>query len=192
MMSKVAGKMIEVRKYNSKDILIKELGGVWMLTVRGDLSKQRFQTAIAKTCGLRIPQPLKVNSSKNLSLAWMSPDELLIFTYSEVFHEKIKKGLDSSLKGMHSLILDVSGARNLFMVEGILWRELLAKGSPVDLRKSVFTEKAFRRTRLGQVSVAFWMASDNSAYIICGRSYSDFFYDWLCNAASDGSLTKFF
>jgi len=184
--------MIEVRKYNSRDILIKELGGVEMLTVRGDLSKQRFQTAIAKTCGLRIPQPLKVNTSKNLSLAWMSPDELLIFTYSEVFHNKIKKGLVSSLKGIHSLILDVSDARNVFMVEGILWRELLAKGSPVDLRKSAFTEKAFRRTRLGQVSVAFWMASDNSVYIICGRSNSDFFYDWLCNAASDGSLTKFF
>mgnify|MGYP001971830104 CR=1 FL=1 len=81
--------MIEVRKYNSKDILIKELGGVGMLTVRGDLSKQQFQTAIAKTCGLKIPQPLIVNSSKNLSLAWMSPDELLIFTYSEVFHKKI-------------------------------------------------------------------------------------------------------
>ena len=103
MMSKVAGKMIEVRKYNSRDILIKELGGVEMLTVRGDLSKQRFQTAIAKTCGLRIPQPLKVNTSKNLSLAWMSPDELLIFTYSEVFHNNIKKGLVSSLKGIHSL-----------------------------------------------------------------------------------------
>ena len=192
MMSKATGKMIEVRKYNSKDILIKEFGEVGMLTVRGEFSTQRFQAVIAKTCNVRIPKPLNINSSKNLSLAWMSPDELLIFSFSGAFHEKTKKGLNSSLKGSHSLILDVSGARSLFLVEGILWRELLAKGSPVDFRKNSFTKGTFRRTRMGQVSVAFWMVSDNSAYIICGRSHSDFFYDWLCNAASDGSLTKFF
>ena len=45
---------------------------------------------------LRIGKPLNIKSSKNLSLAWMSPDELLIFTYSEVFHKKIKKGLDEA------------------------------------------------------------------------------------------------
>jgi len=192
MMSKVTGKMIEVRKYNSKDITIKELGGVPMLTVRGDLSNKRFQAIIAKTCDVRIPKSLNIKSSKNLSLAWMSPDELLIFSFSGAFHEKTKKGLDSALKGLHSLILDVSGARSLFLVEGILWRELLAKGSPVDVRQSSFAKDAFRRTRIGQVSVAFWMAGDNSVHIICGRSHSDFFYDWLCNAASDGSLTKYF
>ena len=35
--------------------------------------------------------------------------------------------------------------------------ELLAKGSPINLFPSEFNSDSFRRTRLGQVSTAFWM-----------------------------------
>ncbi len=192
MMSKALDKMIEVRKHESKEILIKEFEGVGMITLRGNFSNKSFQKALTESCKLGVPKPLSIKSNKDLSLAWMSPDELLLIIHTDGKTEKIKKELGFSLEGMHSLVLDVSGSRKIFMIEGTLWRELLAKGSPVDLRKKSFTKGSFLRTRIGQVSVAFWMVSNNSVYVICGRSYSSFFYEWLCNAAVDGSLRKFF
>ena len=184
--------MIEVKEYITKEVLIKEIGDVGMITVRGDLSNKQFQLAITKNCNLEIPRPLTINSNGKLSVAWMSSDELLILTYSDTNLEKIQRSLISFLKDSHSLVLDISSSRSFFLIKGPLWRELLAKGSPVDLRPTSFNKNSFRRTRMGQVSVAFWMANENSAFIICGRSYSDFFYDWLCNAAVDGSLSRFF
>ena len=84
MMSKEVARMIEVKEYKSKQILIKELGEVGMITVRGDLSNKQFQADIAKTCQLDVPKPLTINSNKKLSVAWMSSDELLILNSSRV------------------------------------------------------------------------------------------------------------
>ncbi len=191
-MSKEVDRVIEVKEHNRNEILVREIGGTGMITVRGDLSNKQFQAAIVKNFYLDVPKPLNINRNESCSVAWMSSDELLILTYSETNVEKIKNSLETSFRNVHSLVLDVSGSRSLFTVEGPLWREVLAKGSPIDLRTKSFTQNSFVRTRMGQVSVAFWMASEHSAKIICGRSYSEFLYDWLCNAAKPGSLTKFF
>ncbi len=192
MMSREIGRMIELRDYKSANMRVTELGGVGMITVRGDLSNKRFQTVMAKICNLEVPKPLTINKNRNICVAWMSPDELLLVCHSDAYTKKIRKDLGSSLKLIHSLVLDVSGSRSIFLIEGTLWRELLAKGSPVDLRSNSFTKESFRRTRMGQISVAFWMGGDDSAYVICGKSYSSFFYDWLCNAAITDSLSEFF
>ena len=83
-------------------------------------------------------------------------------------------------------------SRTVFSIKGSLWRELLAKGTPIDLCPNKFTSTSFRRTRLGQVSTAFWMVKTDQIYIVCGRSFKEFFFKWLCNAANEKSITKFF
>ena len=122
----------------------------------------------------------------------MSPNELLLF--SKNLNETIKliTIIENSLKGIESLVLDVSSSRTVFSIKGSLWRELLAKGTPINLCPNKFTSTSFRRTRLGQVSTAFWMVKTDQIYIVCGRSFEEFFFKWLCNAANEKSITKFF
>ena len=184
--------MVEVIENKSGEISIKEVKSVGMISVRCDLLNKRFQKIVSKTCNLAVPKPLSINHNKNLSIAWMSTNEVLILDYSNAYLEKIIKDFKSFSSDMELLVLDSSSSRNLFLVNGDLWREVFAKGTPIDLRPAFFNKDSFRRTRMGQIAVAFWMVSEYSAHIICSRSHSSFFYDWLCNASSKGSLEKFF
>ena len=93
---------------------------------------------------------------------------------------------------MEKLVLDISSSRTIFSIKGCFWRELLAKGSPINLFPSEFNSDSFRRTRLGQVSTAFWMIKEDEIYVLCGQSYKNFFFKWLCNAADEKSINKFF
>ena len=192
MTLKEVDKMIEVTANKSSDIGIKELKSVGMISVRGDLLNNRFQKIIANSCNLAVPKPLSVNHNKDLSVAWMSPDELLILDYSESYLEKITEDFKSLATSMETLVLDTSSSRSLFLINGSLWREVLAKGTPIDLRPTSFKRDSFRRTRMGQIAVAFWMVDEHSVHIICSRSHSSFFYEWLCNASTKGSLEKYF
>ena len=52
----------------------------------------------------------------------MSPNELLLF--SKNLNETIKliTIIENSLKGIESLVLDVSSSRTVFSIKGSLWR----------------------------------------------------------------------
>ena len=108
MTLKEVDKMIEVTANKSSDVSIQELKSVGMITVRGDLLNKRFQKIIADSCHLAVPKPLSVNHKKDLSVAWMSPDELLILDYSESYLEKITEDFKSLATGMETLVLDLS------------------------------------------------------------------------------------
>ena len=163
-----------------------------MISIRTHLVDKKFQKIIKDVFKINVPNKLKFTSNKNLYLAWMSPNELLLISKNLNKVTKLIKSIEDSLKGIESLVLDVSSSRTVFSIKGSLWRELLAKGTPINLCPNKFTSTSFRRTRLGQVSTAFWMVKTDQIYIVCGRSFKEFFFKWLCNAANEKSITKFF
>lgn len=93
---------------------------------------------------------------------------------------------------MHHLSADVSDVRSLFRIEGRGAREVLAKGAPVDLAIDKFGPGDFRRTRLGQVAVAFWMTGDDAFSLVCFRSVEEFVGRWLQLAARPGSQVGYY
>ena len=118
MTLKEVDKMIEVTAKKNSDISIQELKNVGMISVRGDLLNSRFKQIITNSCNLAVPKPLSVNHNKDLSVAWMSPDELLILDYSESYLEKITEDFKSLAKSMETLVLDMSSSRSLFLING--------------------------------------------------------------------------
>ena len=163
-----------------------------MICLRTDLIDKKFQNIIKDVLKINVPNKLEFTSNKSLYLAWMSPNELLLISKNLNDVTKLIKKIKDSLKGIEALVLDVSSSRTVFSIKGSLWRELLAKGTPINLCPNKFTSTSFRRTRLGQVSTAFWMVKNNQLYIVCGRSFKEFFFKWLCNAANEKSITNFF
>ena len=163
-----------------------------MISLRADLSDKKFQNIIKDVFKINVPNKLEFTSNKNLYIAWISPNELLLISKNLNEVTKLIKSIEDSLKGIEALVLDVSSSRTVFSIKGSLWRELLAKGTPINLRPNKFTSSSFRRTRLGQVSTAFWMVKTDQIYIVCGRSFQEFFFKWLCNAANEKSITNFF
>ena len=157
-----------------------------MLTLRGDLSSKPFITALKKSVSTDLPSACQITHDEKMSVAWMSPDELLILTpYDQVAGLQAK--LQKALGKKHFLLADVSDARVSFTLSGDKVREVIAKLAPVDLAPDHFAPGMFRRTRFGQISAAFWLLSETEVRVICFRSVAEFMFNQLSAAARPGS-----
>jgi len=165
------------------EVLVAAQRRVAMLTLKADLSNKATCAAIKKVLGQAVPEARKTAGG----LAWMAPDELLIMVPNGTALEELARRLDAEIKAP-SLAVDVSDARAVFTLKGNKAREVLAKGAPVDLSPAAFGLGDFRRTRLGQVAVAFWMEADDEITLVCFASLRQFMFNWLVNAAQKGSL----
>ena len=61
-----------------------------MITVRGDLNSRKLKSAFNKVVGATLPKERKVTLAEN-SIAWMSPDELLIICGYDNVSDLMKK-----------------------------------------------------------------------------------------------------
>lgn len=161
--------------------------GPGMVTLRGDLAAAPIREAVLAATGLALPDRRRIAIAGDQAAAWMSPDELLLFT-APGGGPRLAAALGAALSGVHHLAADVSAARAVFRIEGEGGREVLAKGAPVDLSRAAFGPGDLRRTRLGQVAVAFWMVDAATFELVCFRSVAGFTARWLAQAAAPGSL----
>ncbi|MGH1356992.1 MAG: sarcosine oxidase subunit gamma [Thalassovita sp.] len=169
---------------------VTEIGPQGMITLRGDLSTMK--DALAQISGT-LPDARGITHTGGRSVAWMSPDELLILLPYDQVGAAIET-LNGALAGTHFLAVNVSDARAIFTVSGAgnAVRETLAKLAPVDLSPEVFKPGEIRRTRIAQIAAAFWLAEDGTAHVICFRSVAQYAFDLLKTAASDGAEVGYF
>ena len=171
-------------------IKIKDTGLLGMITLRGDLKSNVLAKALKLELGMIIPEQRQITSTSKGSIAWMSPDELLIIIdYKNV--SKTISNLNSSLSGTHNLVVDVSDARSVFSLNGGAIRDVLSKGSPADLSVDALPIGEVRRTRIAQLAVAFWFTDELNCQLICFRSVGGYIMEWLKNASEDGSEVNF-
>jgi sarcosine oxidase subunit gamma len=156
-----------------------------MITLRGDPASREVKKA-AKAFGVDLPEVRAITTKGDRSLAWMSPDEMLLLCPCDQVAEVIRT-LGEALGGAHALVVNVSDARASFRVTGPLAREVMGKLCPVDLAPAAFKPGMFRRTRMAQVAAAFWMPEGQTIQLICFRSQARYVFDLLCVAAQPGS-----
>ena len=172
-------------------VTIKDTGLQGMITLRGDLSSDVLSKAVKTATGVAMPQKGTINSGAKGAAAWMSPDELLLLVDHAKADVTIAK-LDKALAGSHMLAVNVSDARAMFSLEGTGIRDVLAKGSPANLSINALKVGEVRRTRLGQLPVAFWLNTDKSASVICFRSVGEHVFNGLKTAAQKGTAPKYY
>ena len=166
-------------------VLVAAQRRVAMVTLKAELTKST-RAAIKKALGIPAPATRKIAGG----IAWMAPDELLIMVPEGSTPRAVIDRLTAEIKAP-MLAVDVSDARAVFTLKGNKAREVLAKGAPVDLSPEAFTLGDFRRTRLGQIAVAFWLEADDEITLVCFASLKQFMFDWLVNAAQKGSLPAY-
>lgn len=167
-------------------VLVAAQRRVGMVTLKADLSQKTTCAAIKKTLGSPVPGQRKIVEG----VAWMAPDELLIMVPEGTQPDALAARLNAEIKAP-VLAADVSDARAVFTLKGNKAREVLAKGAPIDLASDAFAMGDFRRTRLGQVAVAFWMEAEDEFQLVCFASLRQFMFDWLVNAAQKDSLPDY-
>lgn len=162
-----------------------------MLTIRGALGDADFAHAIQNVTGMELPVERAITTSGSQSLAWMSPDELLLLCL-HADAAKTAADLSTAFTGQFAMAVEVSDARAVFDITGPQAREVLAKLAPVDLAPGVFEPGEMRRTRLAQVAAAFWMTGPDSFRLIAFRSVAQYVEDLLSTAAKPGTQVGYF
>ncbi|MEL6951983.1 MAG: sarcosine oxidase subunit gamma family protein [Pseudomonadota bacterium] len=165
------------------DVTVREAGLQGMITLRGDLSDQGIRDAVAGVTLMAVPEMRGVTGDLGGGMAWMSPDEAMIFCAHDRA-EALAQELSARLQGQHHLALNVSDARAAFSAEGACVRGVMAKLSPVDWYAGGFGAGEMRRTRLGQVAAAVWMPAEGAVRVICFRSVAAYTFELLSNAAA--------
>lgn len=160
-----------------------------MVTLRAELDDPTARSAIARVTGCTLPKALRMESSDGRSLLWMSPDELLLVCGREEVTGILDRAANA-FAGAHFAAVDVSDARTRYRLTGKSVREVLAKGTPVDLHREAFTPGTVRRTRIAQVAAAICqMDGEEEVFEVqCHRSYAPYLGAWLLEAARDDSM----
>lgn len=164
---------------------VEELGPRGMITLRGKLGSEALGAAVKSLTGLGVPQRRAILSEGGKTVAWMSPDELLlILPYGDV--DAAIASLSEALKGEHAMAVNVSDARCAFKVTGKGAREALAKLCPVDLSPAAFGPGELRRTRAAQVAAALWMSGEEEFTLVAFRSVAGYVMGLLTAASAPG------
>ena len=169
------------------------VAGRGMIGLRLDLGDAALAGAVTEAAGVPIPAPRRIETAGERRLAWMSPDELLLFLPAAEVPAMLA-ALQAGFGDGFALAVDLSEARALFRLEGPGAREALAKAAPVDLHPDAFGPGDFRRTRLGQVAAAFAQvdAAAETFELVCFRSLAEHMSTWLDTAGAPGAFPGVF
>lgn len=167
----------------SDTVTITRAMGRGMITLRGDLAHPALKAAVDAIAPM--PGHRKITRNGDNAVAWMSVDEVLVMVPHAAV-TGISAQISDALKDVHHLVADVSDARAIFTLHGAEWREVLAKGAPVDFHN--FGSDEVRRSRIGQVAAAFW-PTDQGAEVICFASVAEYMDTWLTTAATAGTYS---
>lgn len=176
---------------NSGIANIEEIGLQGMITLRGDLSKVTVKKVATSVTGVEMPAQGQANHDGAFGICWMSTDELLVLCPYDQAADRLAK-MHKALGNTNALAVNVSDARACLRISGPNAREVMAKLAPVDLSHDAFKPGMFRRTRMAQAAVAFWMVDQETFQVVCFRSYAQYVFDLLKVAAQNGSEVGFF
>lgn len=169
---------------------VKVMDAAGMITVRGDFSSDEFKSTVTDATGCAFPEVNSLASKGETHLAWMSPDELMIFCGYEAA-PKMAATLQSALSSQHALVCVVSDARALFEIAGSGARDALAKLTPADLSRDAFTVGTFRRTRMAQIPAGIGAMDEDRFLIMCFRSVAEYTFEILKLSAQKGGEVGF-
>lgn len=159
-----------------------------LINLRGQAEQAAFGEAVAKAVGGEPPlTPNSVAVHGEVTLCWLGPDEWLIMTPSDQV-EKLLDGLRQGLADRHAAVTDVSGGFAAITLSGAAARKVLAKGCTLDLHPREFTAGRCAQSLLAKAGVVLIARAENDFEIVVRRSFADYLWGWLVDAAEEYGL----
>lgn len=158
------------------------------INLRGDSGDKAFMDGVAEAVGAA--PPVEANTAVKAgdnTVLWLGPDEWLVVT-PEGKQGEAEAALAESLAGQHVSIVDGTDARTTIRLHGAHARDVLMKGSPLDLHPRVFGPGQCAQTLLAKADVLIHQLDDAPSYdlyVLC--SFSRYLWDWLADAAKEFS-----
>ncbi|ESZ41404.1 sarcosine oxidase subunit gamma [Mesorhizobium sp. L103C119B0] len=139
--------------------------------------------ALSKALGLTLPKQPKTSAAKaGRTALWLGPDEWL------VIDEAGKDPLAdcAGVAALHSAV-GISHRNVAFAVTGPAAAAAINAGCPQDLSLEAFPVRAASRTILGKCEILLLRTAADTFRVECWRSFSDYVFTFLSEAASDAA-----
>ncbi|NIM28507.1 MAG: sarcosine oxidase subunit gamma [Gammaproteobacteria bacterium] len=160
------------------------------LVIRGDAAEAEFAAGVSSVLGLDLPtEPKTAHRKGDRTLLWLGPDEWLAVVAGEG-EDRLAVSLAEALVDLHHAIADVSHSRAVIGLEGPRAREVLMKGTNVDLHPRVFAEGSCVQAHLGRCHMLLHQLDAAPRYdIYVHRSFAVYAWSWLSDASREYGLS---
>lgn len=164
-------------------VVMREMPFARYINVRGDVQGP-LNAEIKKLTGLALPDKPNTyhqNDKEDIQIAWLGPDEWMVIASREGlpgFEQQLREALPEE----HMAITDVSHGYTAISIQGEHARDLLAKGTPVDVSPEGLPAGAFVQTLLGKSAVMIWAESVDTLGVIVRRSFAEYIWKWLVHS----------
>jgi sarcosine oxidase, subunit gamma len=173
-------------------VALREIGERGMIDLRGLAGDKKFMAAAKSVLEVDLPkQPRTSASWGDIRVFWLSPDQWLI-TCPRARAQELTDALTAELAGVHSLAVNVSDMRAIIRLEGEGVREVVMKGTSIDLTHGDYPAGAVRRMRFAEIAALLHVVEENIIDIYVFRSYAQYTWDFLRKAARKGSEVRVF
>jgi sarcosine oxidase subunit gamma len=173
-------------------ISIREIPDRGMIDLRGLASDPTFMSAAHDALGFALPTAPRSSASwGDVRVLWLSVDQWLILSTRSKAQE-ILANLRTSLKGIHSLAVDVSDMRAVIRLEGDGIREILMKGTSLDLLGPDVKPGFCRRMRYAEIAALLHVVEDGVFDVYVFRSYAHYAWTFLSATARAAAKVKLF
>jgi sarcosine oxidase, subunit gamma len=168
-------------------VSLREIFERGMIDLRGHTSDRKFMAAAKKVLGMDLPKEPRTSTQwGDTTILWLSIDQWLVLCprgKADALHAE----LAAVLQGIHSLCVNVSDMRAVIRLEGERAREVVMKGTSVDLMDGNYGAGAVRRMRFAEIAALLHVIADDVIDIYVFRSYAEYAFAFLTKAARKGS-----
>jgi sarcosine oxidase subunit gamma len=159
------------------------------INLRGDARDPQFVAAARAVLGAALPVvPNTLSAAHGLAIYWLGPDEWLIVTPGPR-ERGVAQALRDAFVGLHVAVTELSGGQTVVVLRGAPVRELLSKECPLDFDAPSFAPGTCAQSHLAKAPVLLHALDDGSGFaIVIRRSFADYFWLWLEDAAAEYGL----
>ena len=168
-------------------ITLREISFLGHLTLRCNKDCQE-QLAIAENIlGLSLPlKPLTSTGNGLLDIRWMSPDEWLITVPGSTTFD-IESQFCEKMTGHYSLV-NGSGGQTILEISGPSVVNLLKKSTPIDFHPDEFPVGKVVSTIFAKAGATIRKLDEQRFELVIRRSFADYIWLWLQDAAREYGL----
>ncbi|OZG73569.1 sarcosine oxidase subunit gamma [Hahella sp. CCB-MM4] len=163
-----------------------ELNLLGHLVIRGNAEEAAFCSGIEAALGVQLPETLKSVEGDDVSMSWIAPDEWLVLCpLAKAF--AVEETLRENLNGHYSVV-NVSGGQTVVRLSGSNAVNVLKKSSPYDFHDSHFPVGKVVTTAFAKTQAVICRKSADTWDLVIRRSFADYAWRWLEDAASEYGL----
>ena len=147
-----------------------------------------FLSAVRQLIDVTPPNASPQTASRDgLTCLWMGPDRWWLI--GEGTPLPSANELRQSLAAFEASAVEIGDAFAGFAVSGPNARDVLAKGYTIDLHPRAFQPGGVVQTNLGKAQVALYQADEDAYRIYVRRSFAEYLWLWLEEAAAEYAFT---